>query len=66
MLQHLIVTLIFVVCLFFVVRRTARIISRAKKGASQCDTCTEVSCPLRNASSKTKKCDCGCGCGTSK
>lgn len=60
MLQHLIVILIFALCLYFVVRRIVRIVSQAKKGDSRCINCTETSCPLRGASSKIKKCDCGC------
>lgn len=46
-LQHLVVALIFVICLYLVVRRVMRIISRAKHDTPHCDTCTETSCPLR-------------------
>lgn len=60
MLQHLLVTLIFVACLYLVIRRIVRIISSAKKGEPRCDTCTETSCPLRDAV-RGKKCGCGCG-----
>ena len=60
MLQHLIVTLIFAVCLYLAVRHVTRIISRAKKGESKCYTCTETDCPLRQAS---KSSSCGCSCG---
>ena len=62
MLQHLLVTLIFVVCLYVVIRRIARIVSSAKKGEPRCDTCTETSCPLRDAARNKKR---GCGCGGS-
>lgn len=58
--QHLIVTLIFAVCLYLVIRRVARIISRARKGDPKCDTCTEADCPLRQANREVQ---CGCGCG---
>lgn len=60
MLQHLLVTLIFVVCLYVVIRRIARIVSSAKKGEPRCDTCTETSCPLRDAARNKKR---GCSCG---
>ncbi len=60
MLQHLIVTLIFAVCLYFAARHVSRIISRPKKGEPKCSTCTETDCPLRQAS---KSSPCGCGCG---
>lgn len=60
MLQHLIVTLIFAVCLYLAVRHVSRIISRAKKGESKCYTCTETDCPLRQVG---KSSPCGCGCG---
>ena len=59
-MQHFIVALIFALCLYWVVRRVVRIVSRAKKGDSACASCTEVSCPLRNASSLVKKCRCDC------
>ncbi len=57
MLQHLIVIAIFSVCLYWVVRRIVRLVLRARKGDSRCDTCTETSCPLREVSSKAKKCE---------
>ena len=60
MLQHLIVLIIFAVCLCLVVRRIVRIVLRARKDDPRCDTCTETSCPLRKAASKAKKCDGGC------
>lgn len=63
MLQHLLVTLIFAACLYVVVRRVVRIISSAKRGESRCDTCTEVSCPLRDAA-RAKKCGCSRGCNS--
>lgn len=51
-MQHLIVALIFALCLYIIVRRIARMVSRAKKGDSRCSTCTDASCPLRDAASK--------------
>ena len=60
MFQHLIVIAVFAACLYFVVRRIVRIVSRVKKGNPRCETCTETSCPLREASNSKKKCDCGC------
>lgn len=56
-MQHFIVIVIFALCLFWVVRRIVRMVSRAKKGDPRCTTCTETSCPLREASSKDKKCN---------
>ena len=47
MLQHLIVFIIFAVCMYFVIRGVVRIMARAKKNEPKCDTCTETSCPLR-------------------
>lgn len=58
MLQHLLVTLVFALCIFFVVRRVVRFVSRTKRNEVRCDTCTEVSCPLRKVG-KSKLCDCG-------
>ena len=58
MFQHLIVIAVFAICLYFVVRRIVRIVSRAKKNDPRCETCTETSCPLREAAKK--RCDCGC------
>ena len=55
-LQHLVVALIFAICLYLVVRRVMRIISRAKHNTPHCNTCTETSCPLREATKK--KCTC--------
>ena len=49
MFQHLIVTLIFAVCLYLVIRRIVRYMSRARKGYAKCSTCTETSCPLHEA-----------------
>ncbi len=51
-MQHLIVIIIFALCLFWVVRRIIRTVSQAKKGDARCATCTETSCPLREASFK--------------
>ena len=62
MFQHLLVTLIFAACLYLVIRCILRIVSSAKKGEPHCDTCTETSCPLRDASRSKKR---GCGCGGS-
>ena len=53
-LQHLVVALIFVICLYLVVRRVMRNISRAKHDTPHCDTCTETSCPLRETTKKAK------------
>lgn len=67
MIQHILVTLVFAVCLYWVVRSIARIVSSARKGESRCDTCTETTCPLRNATrTKDDGCNCGCGCSASK
>lgn len=65
MFQHLLVTLIFAACLYLVIRRIVRIVSSARKGNPRCDTCTETSCPLRDAA-RAKKRGCGCGCDESK
>ena len=65
MLQHLLVTLIFAACLYLVIRRIVRIVSSARRGEPRCDTCTEASCPLRDAA-RAKKRGCGCGCSDSK
>ena len=59
-MQHLIVAIIFALCLYLVIRRIARIVSRARKGDPRCDTCTETNCPLHQAYAK-RSCDCGCG-----
>lgn len=45
-MQHLIVAIIFAICLYLAIRRVARTISRARKGDPRCDTCTETNCPL--------------------
>ena len=55
-MQHIVVILVFALCLFWVVRRIVRMVSRAKKGDPRCATCTETSCPLRDV--KSKKHDC--------
>lgn len=55
MFQHLIVVLVFALCLYFVVRRIVRIVAHAKKNEPRCETCTELSCPLRQT---VKKCSC--------
>lgn len=54
-MQHLLVTLIFAVCLILVLRRIVRIVKNARGGASHCDTCTEHSCPLREAAKRGDK-----------
>ena len=54
MFQHLVVVLVFILCLYFVVQRIARIVSRARKNEQRCETCTEASCPLRQT---VKKCN---------
>ena len=46
MLQHLLVGLIFVVCVYWIVRHVVRYLSHVRKGKVQCGTCTETSCPL--------------------
>jgi len=59
MMQHLIVSLIFVVCVGLVMRRIRRLMSQAKKNVAKCDTCTETSCPLRElARSNMRGSDC--------
>lgn len=58
MFQHVVVFVIFALCLYWVVRRIVRLMSRVKKGNPRCETCTEGSCPLRDASLKSKKCGC--------
>ena len=57
MLQHLLVILVFVLCLFFVVRRLVRFMFRAKRNEVGCNTCTEQSCPLRNVGKKQCCCE---------
>jgi flagellar biogenesis protein FliO len=54
MFQHLIVALVFALCLYFVAQRIVRIVSRARKNEQRCETCTEASCPLRQT---VKKCN---------
>ena len=58
MLQHLLVTLVFALCLYFVVRRIVHFVSRVKQNDVRCNTCTETSCPLRKAGG-AKQCECG-------
>ena len=65
MFQHLIVTLIFAACLYLVIRRIVRYMSRAKKGNAKCSTCTETSCPLHEAY-QARNCNCGCSEDTDK
>ena len=62
-MQHLLVTLIFAVCLCLVLRRVVRTVKNARKGASHCDTCTDSSCPLREAA---KGCNKGATCHDKK
>lgn len=62
-MQHLIVAIIFTVCLYLIIRRIVRFISRTRKGNLRCSTCSETSCPLHQAYESTG--DCGCG-GTKK
>lgn len=57
MIQHIIVGIIFIVCLYFVIRRVMRYLSQAKKGEARCNSCTEDTCPLYQAFQK-KNCDC--------
>ena len=54
-MQHIIVGIVFAVCIYLIARRIMRIVSRAKKGDAKCHTCTETSCPLHEAY-ETKKC----------
>lgn len=56
MIQHLVVGVVFVVCLYLIVCRVVRIVSRAKRGDGGCDTCTDTSCPLREVKKSVKKC----------
>lgn len=58
-MQHLIVVIIFTVCLYLIIRRIVRTISRTRKGELRCATCSETNCPLYQAYEST--CDCGCG-----
>ena len=58
-MQHLIVAIIFAICLYLVIHRVARTISRARKGDPRCDTCTETNCPLHQANEHSS-CNCGC------
>ena len=57
MIQHIIVIIIFSVCLYIVIRHVIRRFSQAKKGNIKCGTCTEISCPLHQAN-QNKKCNC--------
>ena len=47
MVQHIIVAIVFAICLFLIIRRIAHIVANAKKGNPKCSTCTETQCPLR-------------------
>ena len=47
MLQHLLVTIIFILCLWMVIRRIARTVKRARNNDPRCLTCSDTHCPLR-------------------
>ena len=48
-MQHLIVIIIFAVCILLIIYRITQTISHAKKGAPHCNTCIEINCPLHQA-----------------
>ena len=52
MIQHIIIGIIFIVCLYFVIRRVMRYLSQAQKGEARCNNCTEDTCPLHQAFQK--------------
>ena len=54
MFQHLVVGVLFLLCLYFVARRIVRVFSRTKHEDSHCCCCTETSCPLCQASQTNK------------
>lgn len=59
-MQHFIVAIVFALCLYWVIRRIAHIVSRARKGEPRCGTCTETNCPLHQAyANPSRDCDCG-------
>ena len=57
MIQHLLVVLIFVLCLWFVIRRIAHTVNRAKNNDPRCITCSEAHCPMLHTR-KTSQCTC--------
>ncbi|MBE6291923.1 MAG: hypothetical protein E7091_05885 [Bacteroidales bacterium] len=75
MTQDIIVVAVFIVCALLAICRLIRMFARFNKGGSGCDTCVEVSCPLRQSRKHDRKSgavpcrdyrkgtDCGCGCG---
>lgn len=56
-LQHLVVGVVFAVCLCLIVCRVVRIVSKSKRSDGGCSTCTDTTCPLREAKKSVKKCD---------
>ena len=52
MIQHIIVGIIFIVCLYLVIRRVMRYLSQTKKEEARCNSCTEDTCPLHQAFQK--------------
>lgn len=62
MLQHLIVALVFIVCLGLVIRRVIRMVTQARRGDARCLTCTETGCPLHHAhTAQASQCSCSEG-----
>ena len=58
MLQHLLVIIIFALCLWIVIRRIIRMVRRARNNDARCLTCSETNCPLRHTH-KSNQCTCG-------
>ena len=48
MLQHIIVLIIFLMCLWIVIRDIAHMVRRARNNDPRCLTCSESNCPLRH------------------
>ena len=46
MWQHLLVGLVFALCLYWLIRHIVRYLSHVKKGKAKCSTCSDTSCPL--------------------
>ena len=46
LLQHLIVGIVFAICIYLIVRHMSRHASQTRKGNHQCCTCGDSSCPL--------------------
>ena len=57
MIQHLLVAIIFALCLWFVIRRIAHTVNRAKNNDPRCLTCNDAHCPLRHTR-EASQCTC--------